>query len=735
MIQLRLNKKKRSESSHQISTQNSINHSNSYCSRSLSTSSVQSKNTKFLKKSIEKNNSYEPLIPIIKDKMEIVYWMLRANISDAKFSSLQDLIDNISDNKNLELFKHKSKSSFKEFAKCFNEAAKEHLQKEIKKYKYYSLLIDDSTNIKRKNMMSVYIRYISSELKPITKFLSVKEIGEKGATSENLFNILTDVVNDWGLDLRYMVYFTSDGASNMQLLFKLLKQQSPDAVWTHCACHKLNLVMKSSTSGPSVQRLSKTKQTLNKIVKFINGSSNRICLFESAQKKILHSTHIYQLQQDIEIRWCSFYASIHSIVKTIPALKLVISSEHEKEKTELLETIHDALNNIETLSDISVLDVILGCVNTTMKKFQEINISIGTITKHLSDLIVELRKLQNGNKPFELLKNLIVGSNIDANLIKEQEPHTQILFSKYIDSIIANINTRFASTIIDSFTKIFDPVFLKNLDEAGWNNLEHEYFILVEHFKNRFTSQRFSELKNDWSVFKKEIKNKLKIIYKMDDLSTSIIQSHRYKDMVTLIRMAHFSLIIPPTSVAVESGFSVLSYVMPKIRNRMGNELLNLLMMIQINFLDNKKIINDILYEAAIKWLSKTKRRKGLKSLIRKLYKEGHTSLKQSYSSLRWRESKEEIDSDECSSSEDYSLSACINTLSEEDKCGLEESPEKIGFQIKQNLIFQSDQSEEDDGGQKTKVVTSSELKKRKRKRSTSNKFKAEEEIDEEYRE
>jgi hypothetical protein len=187
------------------------------------------------------------ILPIIKDKLLIVMYMVKSNTPNYHHSSLQNLINNVSNNNALKIFKHNSSTSFSDFIEVLYDTLKTKLQKEINRYRYYGLLVDDSVIIKTNNI-SIYISYINKDFSVSTSFLGIKKIGPEGATSSHLLQIIKDVLNEWELELKYLISFASDGASNMRGeingLRTLLLEETGCLLDYYCTLHRLNLVMK-----------------------------------------------------------------------------------------------------------------------------------------------------------------------------------------------------------------------------------------------------------------------------------------------------------------------------------------------------------------------------------------------------------------------------------------------------------------------------------------------------------
>jgi hypothetical protein len=212
-----------------------------------------------------KESIVEMLVPVVKCKVEIIFWMIQSNTSVNKFNSLQCLIDEIGQNRSLSIFGHNSNSSFNAFIKYMYDEMKKEVKKKISLYKLYGIVVDDSVDSSHKNQMILLVRYINKDIEIETSFLSLIHLGEKGALSENLFNCVKKVLDEWEMNINDMVSFSSDGANNMSGgitgLYGRLKDLNPSLIQVHCAAHRLNLIMENIFKNEiTMSRLQKSKQ-------------------------------------------------------------------------------------------------------------------------------------------------------------------------------------------------------------------------------------------------------------------------------------------------------------------------------------------------------------------------------------------------------------------------------------------------------------------------------------------
>jgi hypothetical protein len=227
-------------------------------------------------------------IPTIVEKMRICMYFIKKNISIDNFNSIQELINRISNNDLLRVFGHNSYYSFNELCSAIFNSYKKFIMNELSFSQYFSLIVDDSENAQRKNQVCIFVKYLNSKMNIKTDFLSIKNIGIEGATSQNLFSIICEVMKEFNFEEKNIVSLCTDDTSNMRGEISGLASLSRDCVldiiYYYCASHRLNLVIQQS-----LQKFSPIMEYLNDaedIVCYMNGSPNRVIHLEFIQKQL-----------------------------------------------------------------------------------------------------------------------------------------------------------------------------------------------------------------------------------------------------------------------------------------------------------------------------------------------------------------------------------------------------------------------------------------------------------------
>jgi hypothetical protein len=665
---------------------------------------------------IKLSEEEKEIIPIIIDKLEIVIFMILSNISNTNFSSLQQLINLISNNTLLQIFNHNSSYSFTGFLEILYNSYKTIITEEIKRFTYFGILVDESLNRNKQNQISILARYLNKDLEITTSFLSVKDLGVDGGKSENVYRIILQVLNEYNLKIENVLTFASDGASNMlgknKGLLSILNKHSL-VVGFHCALHRLNLVMEDSFKNISISELNDCINTYIDISYFINSSSIKRSKFHFFQKQ--QNVSNKEIQIPILIRWNSNFNALNSVIENFCAV-LNLLFEETQQKSEKAQELLNIVCTYTFLKNSSILKSVLKEVNITIKNMQEKNIDIGEFEDLLSKLKQNILHIKEDNKSYGVYLQLMDQYNkwlelkhLPVILIIEN-PQEEILelTSIFVNIIISNLNNRFPNDITNELINFFNPKNLKDIkkDSDEWNKQERIYGTLVEKFKSIFSFYRFNQKFEDFNIFRKIVlthirKFKLK---NFKELCLHILKYHQYSNAHTLVRLVHISLLVSPTTSTVESTFSIINDVLDPTRNRMGFHMLNLIMMLKVNLSD--KFREKFLKKAAVNWLKEEKKTRRIGDVIRFLYAEGRLSFLPHYKQWIWKEklNEKKFLENELVNDENLTFSALYKVNEDEKKL---ETLNSSGFPINNK--------------NKTSITKEEKKKKKKKKKKKDN--------------
>lgn len=99
-----------------------------------------------------------------------------------------------------------------------------------------------------KDQASVVIRYLNANCEVQERMIGFKH--SKDGTGKGMFDLIIDCLEQNGLEIANIIGYSFDGASAMRSDNKgcnaYLKEINPDAIYTWCYSHRLNLAVNDS---------------------------------------------------------------------------------------------------------------------------------------------------------------------------------------------------------------------------------------------------------------------------------------------------------------------------------------------------------------------------------------------------------------------------------------------------------------------------------------------------------
>ncbi|XP_051782582.1 zinc finger BED domain-containing protein 5-like, partial [Erpetoichthys calabaricus] len=179
------------------------------------------------------------------------------------------------------------------------EWAEDELIRRVVCSKYYTLQLDESTDVQGLSQLLVFVRYIWQN-DAHEDILFCKPISR--GTAEEIFNVIDSYIKEKGLQWKNCFGICTDDAwamcgKNSSVVTRVLKQ-SPCALWTHCSLHREALVSKALPND--------FKTVLNTAVKIVNYMKTKPLQARLFQKQCeeMGSLHT-SLLLHTEVRWLS----------------------------------------------------------------------------------------------------------------------------------------------------------------------------------------------------------------------------------------------------------------------------------------------------------------------------------------------------------------------------------------------------------------------------------------------
>ncbi|XP_065663604.1 zinc finger MYM-type protein 1-like [Hydra vulgaris] len=151
-----------------------------------------------------------------------------------------------------------SKTTQNELIECCGKTIEEVLIIKIKSSGYFSILCDGAFDCSNVEQLSLVIRYIECDNVICEDFLRFIEC-KSGTTGLSLAQNIVSAIDDLDLDIQKCRGQGYDGAGAMSGKLKGISSRikfiNSKAIFVHCACHKLNLVVSKSCNVQSVRNV------------------------------------------------------------------------------------------------------------------------------------------------------------------------------------------------------------------------------------------------------------------------------------------------------------------------------------------------------------------------------------------------------------------------------------------------------------------------------------------------
>ena len=188
---------------------------------------------------------------------------------------------------------------------------------------FYSVIMDETQDIRRREQVSVCIRHVDAELKATETFFGFFHATTTDA--DTLFSILKDALQTLNLPFDAMRGQGYDGAANMSGIQNGLqakvRAENAKALWIYCFGHNLNLVVQDSMEA--VRDVENALEKMHGVINFIKKSSKRYEVFkEMVASAILDNPRLdkRELRPLCPSRWVMRLPSIESLLLHYPTI-------------------------------------------------------------------------------------------------------------------------------------------------------------------------------------------------------------------------------------------------------------------------------------------------------------------------------------------------------------------------------------------------------------------------------
>ncbi|KAE8293775.1 hypothetical protein D5F01_LYC06711 [Larimichthys crocea] len=510
--------------------------------------------------------------------LRAMYWLTTNEIPHTtNFSSLLDMMRGLG----LSYLSHLNKAGnahytseeiMQEMVQVLSDEPRQHIFNSMRKSRYFSLLIDETTDIAVAKQLIIYGRYLTETHEVRTSFLAIQDIADGQAIT--IVAAIKAFLSSADLDINKMAGFGSDGAAVMvgrrNGVAAKLRGDNQKLVNIHCIAHRLALASAQAADG--ITYLMKFKDLIGQLYRFYEFSPVRTAGLKNIQD-VLNSR--VKLVQAKDVRWLSHNQAVIALKRTYAAV--VTSLEHEAtERNEATARgLATFLTTFQFTATLLMLCDILPLLSKLSRLFQRTEVDFTHIDANVTATIEALRTLKSTpGSNFRDLDQFLKDSSTVANIRYSHAQMDQFMKSIYLpflDNIIKNLQERFPDVMLLSAFNIFNPI------EADMDQ-QHNLQLLCEHYTTEVAG--LEEVEKEYSVLTTLLESQYNALTTTQVLQT--VQKVHGDTMPNLAKLAAAMAVLPVSTADCERGFSSMKRVKTSLRNRMKESTLNNLLMISM---------------------------------------------------------------------------------------------------------------------------------------------------------
>ena len=498
-------------------------------------------------------------------------------------------------------FTYEHSESVRGFQEAIAAVVDEDLDRDLSQSEFYSLLIDESTDIATDHNLVMYLRYVlNGEVQ--SRFLGLIEL--PGGTVPQIVDVILKVFTSRGISLEKLCGVATDGANVMvgcrTGVTTQLKGKNPFVLSIHCIAHRL--VLASGQAADAVPYVKQYQLYVNNIYRYFHYSTKNASKLKEIQS-VLQSAE-RKFHQVFHTQWLSFEGAVEAIVASIDPLFTVLIEDSTSDPT--AKGILKFVTTFSFLATTYLLADILPILAKLSKRFQRSQVDFTTVTDGVSVTVATLSafKTAPGPKLTEFLSEIPAPSPISQSFYYQghcisdsKKQHDDFvnnqsnLIDKIIDKIIDNLKSRFPDGgIIGSFT-ILDPQNLPSPSDLPSYGSSEINTLSVHYGGSKNTDSDVElepllygqELKEEWIIFKQLMSKNFNDSSIQGMAKKLLCSSEMQEQFPQMLRLLTIALTMPVSSIDCERGFIKQNLIKTKIRAKLKTENISTLMKMSVD--------------------------------------------------------------------------------------------------------------------------------------------------------
>ncbi|XP_036149363.1 uncharacterized protein LOC118647829 isoform X1 [Monomorium pharaonis] len=255
---------------------------------------------------------------------------------------------------------------------------------------FYSLLIDESTDIAVLKQLGICIIYFSVKRKNvISTFLKLESL--EGGDARSIVKAIKVALTEYGLSVQKMRGLGTDNASVMigvnNGVFRQLKEEIPHLLLIRCVCHSIQLAISNAVADTLPRNL---EFLISETYNWFSRSTERREQYKILFKALNDGLEPLKILQVAATRWLSITNAVRRVLQQWLELKTHFYLRRTADKCYAAELLYNMYTDIRNKLYFIFLEPILNETESVNKAFQTNN---GDPVKLLNDLTVLIKGL------------------------------------------------------------------------------------------------------------------------------------------------------------------------------------------------------------------------------------------------------------------------------------------------------------------------------------------------------
>lgn len=503
---------------------------------------------------------------------------------------------------------------------------------EIRNQPFYAIMADETTDVSRKEQMSINFRYVDECLAVHESFLGFYET--PSTDSHTLFKVLLDVLTRFDIDVRKCRGQCYDGAFNMSGeitgLQTRIRELVARAYYVHCAGHNLNLVAQDAMK--IVDEIASFLSVMRDLITFVRASAKRVHIFKEIQSQFSDDDDEPQ-EDDISLkafcptRWTVRIKSLKSVkknYKNIIKFSEVVGLEKNDSGIKG-RGFGEYLKKFDTFILLEIAIFTLERVETLNETIQAKTINFRSVLRRLALLKASFSQNRNAEKFHLLFETTVIAANA-LNLGSPELPRRRIapkrfdqnsdtyhfsatpedkyraIYFRVIDQVTSSLDERFDSDTYEILSKLEDFA----LNKSTVDDIEE--FIVENHDGKRECDFDLDRLNLHRSMFFDIIsKDKSANIDGLTKLSIYLQEHDNVRELLPeYVKFIRLLLTCPQTVVVAERSFSTLKRIKNYLQSTTKQQRTNDLAILHVHRtlsdqIDLNSILDEFIYKNTLR--------------------------------------------------------------------------------------------------------------------------------------